>query len=123
MSSKMGRLPLSCCRTKLLFLNNERVWELRKNSNKNMWPLKDFRETRRRCLMLVILNTQEAEIRRITVRSQHGQKVHETLSQKILHKKGLMEWFKAKALSSSPSTAKKKKKKKDFQGNNKYFLL
>jgi hypothetical protein len=32
--------------------------------------------------MPVILAPQEAEIRRITVRSQPGKKVHETLSQK-----------------------------------------
>jgi hypothetical protein len=29
-------------------------------------------------------------------------------------KKGLVEWLKVKALSSSPSTAKKKKKKKEW---------
>jgi hypothetical protein len=34
-------------------------------------------------LTLVILATQEAEIRRIEVQSQPGQIVHETLSQKI----------------------------------------
>jgi hypothetical protein len=33
-------------------------------------------------LMPVILDTQEAEIRRIAVQSQPGQIVHETLSQK-----------------------------------------
>jgi hypothetical protein len=33
-------------------------------------------------LVLVILATQEAEIRRILVRSQPGQIVHKTLSQK-----------------------------------------
>jgi hypothetical protein len=32
--------------------------------------------------------------------------------EKILHKKGLVEWLKVKALSLSPSIAKKKKKKK-----------
>jgi hypothetical protein len=31
----------------------------------------------------------------------------------MLHKKGLVEWLKMKALNSSPSTGKKKKKK-DF---------
>jgi hypothetical protein len=36
--------------------------------------------------MPVILATQEAEIRRIAVRSQPRQIVHETLSQKTLHK-------------------------------------
>jgi hypothetical protein len=37
--------------------------------------------------MLVILATQEAEVRRITVQSQPGQIVHETLSQKNPFKK------------------------------------
>jgi hypothetical protein len=44
--------------------------------------------------MPVILATQEAEIRRIAVRSQPGQIVHGTLSRKILYKKGLVEWLK-----------------------------
>jgi predicted glycosyl hydrolase (DUF1957 family) len=49
----------------------------------------------------VILATQEAEIRRITVQRQPGQIIHETLSwgkkkkKKSHHtKKGLLEWFK-----------------------------
>jgi hypothetical protein len=44
----------------------------------------------------VIPATHEAEIRRIEVRSQPGQIVTETLSQKkkIHHKKGLVEWLK-----------------------------
>jgi hypothetical protein len=58
----------------------------------------------------VILATQEAEVRRIEVRSQPGQIVLGTLSRKTHHKKGLVEWLKVKALSSSHSTAKKKKK-------------
>jgi hypothetical protein len=33
-----------------------------------------------------------------------------TLSQKTLHKKGLVEWLKVKALSSNPVPQKKKKK-------------
>jgi hypothetical protein len=41
--------------------------------------------------MPVILATQEAEIRRIIVRSQPRQIVQETLSQKTLHKKGLAQ--------------------------------
>jgi hypothetical protein len=42
-----------------------------------------------RCWWLkpVILATQEAEIRRSSVRSQPGKMVHETLSQKTLHPK------------------------------------
>jgi hypothetical protein len=61
--------------------------------------------------MPIILVTQEAEMRRIAVQSQPGQIVQETLSQKYLTQKGLVEWLKMKALSSSPSTTKKKKKK------------
>jgi hypothetical protein len=44
--------------------------------------------------MPVILATLQAEIRRIIVQSQPGQIVHETLSRKTLHRKGLLEWFK-----------------------------
>jgi hypothetical protein len=36
---------------------------------------------------------------------------------KILHKKGLVEWLKVKALSSSPSTTKKENKTEDKQIN------
>jgi hypothetical protein len=42
-------------------------------------------------LMPVILATLKAEIRRIAVRSQPGQIVHETLSQNNLTQKGLVE--------------------------------
>jgi hypothetical protein len=57
----------------------------------------------------VILATQEAEIRRMAIRSQPGQILRKTLSgKKLITKKGLVEWFKLWALSSSPSTAKKK---------------
>jgi hypothetical protein len=52
--------------------------------------------------MPVILTTQEAEIRRITVQSQLGQIVCEILSQKIHHKK------KRLVECSSVSTEKKK---------------
>jgi hypothetical protein len=60
--------------------------------------------------MPVILATQEAEIRRITVQSQPGQIVLKTPSQKTLHKNraGGVEWLK-EALSSSPSTSREKK--------------
>jgi hypothetical protein len=61
--------------------------------------------------MPVILATQEAEIRRITVQSHPGEIVYETLSRKTLSQEiGLVEWLKVKTLSSSPSTTKKKKK-------------
>jgi hypothetical protein len=50
----------------------------------------------------VILATQEAEIRRSMVWSQHGQIVHETLFQKNPSQKGLVEW-----LCANPSTIKK----------------
>jgi hypothetical protein len=65
-------------------------------------------------LLSVILATQEAKIRKITVQSQPGQTVQETLSQKTLHTHthtkttGLAEWLKVKALSSGPSTTKNK---------------
>jgi hypothetical protein len=42
------------------------------------------------------------------VQSQFGQIVLKTLSRKTLHKQGLMEWLKVKALGSSPSKTKKK---------------
>jgi hypothetical protein len=42
----------------------------------------------------VIPATREADIRRTVVRSQPGQIVQETLSQKTPHKKGLVEWLK-----------------------------
>jgi hypothetical protein len=44
--------------------------------------------------MPVILATQEAEIKRITARSQPRQMVFMTLSQKYLTQKVLVEWFK-----------------------------
>jgi hypothetical protein len=46
--------------------------------------------------MPVNLVTQEAEIRKITVRSQPGQIVHEILSRKnpLKKKKDLVEWLK-----------------------------
>jgi hypothetical protein len=60
----------------------------------------------------VILATQEAEIRRITVQSQPRKIVHKTLSCKtLLPRIGLVEWLKVKALSSSPNTTKQTNKK------------
>jgi predicted AAA+ superfamily ATPase len=57
----------------------------------------------------VILATQEAEIRRITVQSQPRQIVHKTLSRKkTITKKG----WQSEAPSSNPSIARKKKKKR-----------
>jgi hypothetical protein len=58
----------------------------------------------------VILATQEAEIRRTKVQSQSQQIVHKTLSQNYPSQKGLVEWLKVKAQSSSPRTSKKKKR-------------
>jgi hypothetical protein len=46
-------------------------------------------------LMPVIPATEEAEIRRIEVRSQPGQTAHNTLSQKYpTQKERMVEWFK-----------------------------
>jgi hypothetical protein len=55
-------------------------------------------------------------MRKITVQSQLRQIVHEILSSKNHHKKGLVEWLKVQALSSNPSTAKKENKHKKKPG-------
>jgi hypothetical protein len=56
---------------------------------------RDYNEARHQWLTPVILATQKAEIRMITVRSQPGEIVCETLSQKNpSQKKGLVEWLK-----------------------------
>jgi hypothetical protein len=74
-------------------------------------------QARHQWLTPVILTTQEAEIRRITVRSQPGQIVCETLSQKILHKKwasrvaqGVGPEFKSQKV---PQKKKKRRRKKE----------
>jgi hypothetical protein len=72
-------------------------------------------QAKHRWLTPAILATQEAEIRRILVRSQPRQIVLETLSQKKPSQKGLAEWLKVKALGSSPS-ARKKRKNKESRG-------
>jgi hypothetical protein len=62
--------------------------------------------------MPIILATQETEIRRIVVKNQIEQIVHETLfgKKKIHHTKGLVEWLKLQALSSNPFLYCKKKR-------------
>jgi hypothetical protein len=55
------------------------IYSCLKENNKNP-------QARSQWLTPVILATQEAEIRRITVQSQPGQIVWETLSRKTLHK-------------------------------------
>jgi hypothetical protein len=70
----------------------------------------------RKWLTPIILATQEAEIKKVSVQSQSGQTVQKTLSRKTLSQKiGLVEWLKLKALSSSPSTTKKEKKRERDQ--------
>jgi hypothetical protein len=64
--------------------------------------IKSLRLARHQWLTPVILATQEAEIRRIMVRSQPGRIVGETLSQKKL--------FTEKGWWSGSSTEKKKKR-------------
>jgi hypothetical protein len=44
--------------------------------------------------MLLILATQEAEIRRMVVQNQPRQRVPKTLTEKSHHKKELVEWLK-----------------------------
>jgi hypothetical protein len=62
--------------------------------------------------MLVILATQEAEIRKITVRSQPRQIVHETLSQKNSSQKRTDGVAQGTGSEFKPWNRKKKKKKK-----------
>jgi hypothetical protein len=45
-------------------------------------------------LMPIILATQEAEIKRIMVRSQHGKQFERPYFEKTHHKKELVEWLK-----------------------------
>jgi hypothetical protein len=66
----------------------------------------EFIVTRHRWLMPVILATQEAEVRRITVQASLGKWFTKPYVKKPYHKK-LAEWLKVKALSSNPSTVKK----------------
>jgi hypothetical protein len=60
----------------------------------------------------VILATQEAEIRRITVQSQpQANSSRDPILKKPATKKGLVEWLKVKARVQTPVPQKKKKKK------------
>jgi hypothetical protein len=59
-----------------------------------LFPLHNHSFARHWWLTPIILTTQEAEIRRILVQSQPGQRVPETLSRKTFHKKGLVGWLK-----------------------------
>jgi hypothetical protein len=61
----------------------------------------------------IILATQRAENRRITVQSQPRQIVCKTLSQKTLHEIRAGEWLKVKAMRLFKSHYWKRKKKKD----------
>jgi hypothetical protein len=61
--------------------------------------------------MLVILATQEAEIRRITVQSQPGQRVHKTLSPNTLYKNRAGGVAQGEGPEFKPQYSKKKKKK------------
>jgi hypothetical protein len=59
-----------------------------------VYTLKTYVRAGCQWLMPIILATEEAEIRRTAVQSQPEQIVCETLSQKTLSQKGLVEWLK-----------------------------
>jgi hypothetical protein len=61
--------------------------------------------------MPLILATQEAEIRRTVFRSQLGETVRKTLSQKTLHKNRDSGVAQGEGLEFKPQYCKKKKKK------------
>jgi hypothetical protein len=56
--------------------------------------------------MSIILTTQEAEIRRITVQNQHRVILGQTLSQKTHHKTGLVGWLQGIAPEFIPQYCK-----------------
>jgi hypothetical protein len=66
----------------------------------------------RQWLIPVILDTQEAEIRRIVVRNQSRQIVREILSRKTLHKNRAGAVAQGKGPEFKPQYCKKKKKKR-----------
>jgi hypothetical protein len=68
----------------------------------------------RRWLTPVILAIQEAEIRRVTVRSQPGQIIRETLAQKPLHKNRAGEMAQGESPEFKPKYRKNKNKKKQL---------
>jgi hypothetical protein len=71
------------------------------------------RAARRQWLTPVILATQEAEIRRITVQSQPRQTVHETpISKNLITKKG---WGVAQGIRPQVQTPVQEKKKKSTE--------
>jgi hypothetical protein len=55
--------------------------------------IKKFRIVRHQWLTPVILATQKTKTRRITVQSQLGEIICETLSRQTHHKKELVEWL------------------------------
>jgi hypothetical protein len=69
------------------------------------------KQVRCQWLTLVILATQEAEIRRILVRRfAWTNSLQDPISKKPIAKRGLVEWLKVEALSSNPSATKERKK-------------
>jgi hypothetical protein len=90
---------------------------------KKTQEFKDMGIARHWWLTPVILATQEAEIRRITVQCQPGQIVHRPYFETPFTKIGLVEWIKMKALRSSPGIIKKKKKERKKECGNKVKIL
>jgi hypothetical protein len=72
--------------------------------------------------MLIILAILEAEVRRIVVRSQPGQIVCKTLSQKALHKNRAGGVAQGEGPEFKPQYHHQKKKKKEIVGDF-YFLI
>jgi hypothetical protein len=80
------------------------------------WLIKTCQQTRPQWLTPIVLATQEAEIRRIAIQNQPG-------PNSTLHKKGLEEELKVKALGSNPSPLNKKEKRHVYKALRQILML
>jgi hypothetical protein len=72
----------------------QRLWEGNRESKIDGSWSRSTGVARHCCLTPVILATQEAEIKRMTVQNQPRQNsLQDPISKKIHHKKGLVEWL------------------------------